>query len=88
MARVPTSINIDPDLWAEFKKYCIDKNPEVSARLARLIRADLAQQPQGETGDEKDWRIALAVAYDGLIEQYGPENVDRCHEFLQKILRR
>lgn len=39
--RVTTSIKINPELWKEVKKHCIDKDKEVSEYLEELIKKDL-----------------------------------------------
>jgi hypothetical protein len=41
MERRTTSIKIDPDLWKRVRKYCIDKEMEVSDYIEGLIKADL-----------------------------------------------
>ena len=44
MERVTTSIKIDPQLWKEVKKYCIDKGINLSEYLEGLIKKDLKQK--------------------------------------------
>ena len=39
--RKTTSIKIDPDIWKEAKKYCIDKEIEVSYYIESLIKKNL-----------------------------------------------
>ncbi len=39
--RDTTSIKINPYLWKQVKKYCIDEDLEISEYLERLIRKDL-----------------------------------------------
>jgi hypothetical protein len=39
--RRTTSIKVDPTLWKEVKKYCIDKDIDVSDFLEELIRKEL-----------------------------------------------
>jgi hypothetical protein len=41
MKRATTSIKIDPVLWKEVKKHCIDKDLEISEYLEKLIKKDL-----------------------------------------------
>lgn len=41
MERITTSIKIDPEMWKEFKKYCIDKNTNISNFLEKLIKKEL-----------------------------------------------
>jgi hypothetical protein len=41
MKRVTTSIKIDPKLWKEVKKYCIDKGITISELLERLLKQEL-----------------------------------------------
>lgn len=36
-----TSIKVDPDLWKEVKKYCIDKGIDVSDFLEDMIRKEI-----------------------------------------------
>jgi len=40
-ARKTTSIKVDPVLWKEVKKYCIDKDIDISDFLEELIRKEL-----------------------------------------------
>jgi hypothetical protein len=39
--RKTTSIKIDPDVWKEARKYCIDNNMDVSVYIEKLIKKDL-----------------------------------------------
>jgi hypothetical protein len=39
--RKTTSIKIDPALWKEVKKYCIDKDLDISDFLEELIKKEL-----------------------------------------------
>ena len=39
--RKTTSIKINPDLWKEVKKYCIDKDMDISDVLENLLRKEL-----------------------------------------------
>ena len=39
--RVTKSIKINPDLWKEAKKHCIDKDLELSEYIEGLIKKDL-----------------------------------------------
>lgn len=39
--RKTTSIKVDPQLWKEVKKYCIDKGIDVSDFIEGLIRKEL-----------------------------------------------
>jgi len=41
MERKTTSIKIDPELWKKVKKYCIDKDIDISIYLEELIKRDL-----------------------------------------------
>jgi len=41
MGRKTTSIKIDPELWKRVKKFCIDKEVDVSEYLEKLIKEDL-----------------------------------------------
>lgn len=41
MERRTTSIKIDPELWKKVRKYCIDKEMEVSDYIEGLIKMDL-----------------------------------------------
>jgi len=41
MERQSTSIKIDPELWKEVKKHCIDANLEISEYLEKVLRKDL-----------------------------------------------
>ncbi|HLC61038.1 MAG TPA: hypothetical protein VJJ52_06440 [Candidatus Nanoarchaeia archaeon] len=41
MERKTTSIKVDPELWKKLKKYCIDKDTDVSVCLDELIREKL-----------------------------------------------
>jgi len=41
MQRETTSIKIDPQLWKEVKKYCIDKDLMISEYIEDLIKKDL-----------------------------------------------
>lgn len=38
MERQVTSIKIDPVLWKEFKKYCIDHDANLSDKLEEMIK--------------------------------------------------
>ena len=44
MKRKTTSIKIDPELWKKAKKYCIDKELDLSEYLEKIIKKDL-QKP-------------------------------------------
>lgn len=39
-----TSIKVDPILWKEFKKFCIDKNIDISGYLEILIKKELKKR--------------------------------------------
>ena len=39
--RETTSIKIDPELWKEAKKYCIDKNITISDLLESLLEKEI-----------------------------------------------
>ena len=41
MERKTTSIKIEPQLWKSVKKYCIDKEVDISEYLENLIKKDL-----------------------------------------------
>tara|TARA_Y100000310_G_scaffold339019_1_gene430357 strand:+ start:866 stop:1012 length:147 start_codon:yes stop_codon:yes gene_type:complete len=41
MPRKTTSLKIDPELWKEVKKKCIDLEIEISDYLENLIKKDL-----------------------------------------------
>ena len=41
MERKTTSIKIDPELWKEVKKYCIDKEIDISEYLEGIIKKDI-----------------------------------------------
>lgn len=41
MIRKKTSINIDPLMWKEVKKKCIDQDIDISQYLENLINKDL-----------------------------------------------
>jgi hypothetical protein len=41
MERKTTSIKIDPELWKKVRKYCIDKEIDVSDYIEALIKIDL-----------------------------------------------
>lgn len=41
MERITTSIKINPELWKEVKKHCIDEDIEISEYLEQLIKKDL-----------------------------------------------
>ena len=38
--RKTTSIKIDPDVWKEARKYCIDNNMDVSVYIEKLIKKE------------------------------------------------
>ncbi len=40
-SRKTTSLKIDPQIWKEVKKFCIDKEIEISEYLESLIKKDL-----------------------------------------------
>ena len=42
MKKKTTSIKIDPELWKEAKKYCIDEEVDVSEFVENLIRKALS----------------------------------------------
>jgi hypothetical protein len=44
MERKTTSIKIDPELWKQVKKNCIDKEMDVSEYIESLIKKDLKKQ--------------------------------------------
>jgi hypothetical protein len=39
--RKTTSIKIDPDVWAEARKHCIDERMDVSEYIEELIKENL-----------------------------------------------
>ena len=41
VVRKTTSIKINPDLWKEVKKYCIDKDMDISDMLENPLRKEL-----------------------------------------------
>ena len=41
MERKTTSLKIDPELWKNVKKHCIDKEIDISEYLEGLIKKDL-----------------------------------------------
>lgn len=45
MKRVTTSIKVNPQLWKEVKKYCIDKDINVSDLLEQLLKKELGKKP-------------------------------------------
>jgi len=44
MPRKTTSIKIEPELWKKVKKYCIDKEIDVSDYIEKLIRKNLPEE--------------------------------------------
>jgi len=44
MNKKKTSIKIDPNLWKEVKKLCIDKDQDISNYLETLIKKDLKKR--------------------------------------------
>ncbi len=42
--RETTSIKINPKLWKEIKKYCIDKNKTISDLIERLLDEELKKE--------------------------------------------
>lgn len=44
MERRTTSIKIDPELWKKVRKYCIDKEIDVSEYIEGLIKTDLGKK--------------------------------------------
>lgn len=42
--RKTTSIKVNPQLWKEVKKYCIDKNMGVSDFLENLIKKEIKKR--------------------------------------------
>ncbi|MDP7180110.1 MAG: hypothetical protein QF824_02485 [Candidatus Woesearchaeota archaeon] len=51
MPRKTTSLKIDPDLWKEVKKKCIDLETEISDYLENLIKKDLNMKGSKEKKD-------------------------------------
>jgi len=41
MERKTTSLKIEPQLWKDVKKHCIDKEIDISDYLEQLIKKDL-----------------------------------------------
>jgi len=41
MVKKTTSLKIDPLLWKQVKKHCIDQDMEVSEYIEKLIKKDL-----------------------------------------------
>jgi hypothetical protein len=51
MQRKTTSIKIEPELWKKVKKYCIDKEIDVSDYIEELIRKNLSSYgPEKKVG--------------------------------------
>lgn len=48
MERKTTSIKINPELWKRVKKYCIDKEMDISDYLEILIAGDLDKRQGGK----------------------------------------
>ncbi|MFA6073465.1 MAG: hypothetical protein WC758_05105 [Candidatus Woesearchaeota archaeon] len=44
MERKTTSIKIDPELWKEAKKHCIDAEIDISEYVETLIRKNLKEK--------------------------------------------
>lgn len=44
MQRKTTSIKIDPQLWKNVKKHCIDKDIDISEYIEKLIKKDLRRE--------------------------------------------
>ena len=44
MAKKTTSLKVDPELWKEVKKLCIDKEVDISDYLEDLFRQDLKKR--------------------------------------------
>lgn len=44
MEKKVTSIKVDPEVWKEVKKHCIDKELDVSDYLEALIKKDLKKK--------------------------------------------
>lgn len=44
MTRKTTSLKIDPELWKEVKKYCIDKGVNISDWMEMLIKGELKKK--------------------------------------------
>ena len=42
--RETTSIKIDPELWKEAKKYCIDKNITISDLIKSLLEKEIKKK--------------------------------------------
>jgi len=42
--RVTTSIKIEPNLWKEVKKHCIDLDKDISTYIDELLRRDLKKK--------------------------------------------
>jgi hypothetical protein len=43
MERKTTSLKIDPELWKEVKKHCIDEDANISEYLEGLLKASLKE---------------------------------------------
>ena len=41
--RETTSIKINPEIWKETKKYCIDKNITISQLIEELLKKEIKQ---------------------------------------------
>ena len=44
MIRKTTSIKIDPELWKQAKKHCIDADIDISEYVEVLLKKDLAKK--------------------------------------------
>jgi len=44
IVRKTTSIKVNPELWKEVKKFCIDKNIDISDFLEDLIKRELKKK--------------------------------------------
>lgn len=48
MTRKTTSLKIDPELWKEVKKYCIDKGVNISDWMEMLINGELKKKKKNK----------------------------------------
>ncbi len=44
MQRVTTSLKVDPELWKDVKKHCIDLEKDISDYIEDLLKKDLKKK--------------------------------------------
>lgn len=44
MEKKVTSIKVDPEIWKEARKHCIDEDIEISEYVEKLIKKDLKKK--------------------------------------------